>query len=405
MPSVTVKKILATGTTFPRWENDTEPSFVYDLSDLLAKRGFDVIALTPHHKGAKKEEKLGNVRVIRFPYFFTRWEKLCYDGGMIPNMKKYWYARFLMPLLIVSEFIYAYRIAKKEKIDAIHAHWIVPQGFVAAIIKKLTGIPYIVTAHAGDVFPLKNGFLKWFGKVALRNTFYCTVNSNATKEAVVGVANIPNVDIVPMGVDLSAFSPTKKDDAIRQRLGIDGEFIFTVGRMAEKKGFMYLIEAMPRVLEKLPKAKLVMIGDGPERQRLEQQVKELKLEKSVIFAGKVTHKELEKWYPTADVFVLPSIVTKEGDTEGLGVVFLEAIASGTPIIGSNVGGIPDIIRHNDTGLLVPQKDAEKLAEAIVKVLADKNLEQKLTKNAMDFVKENFTWDIVADRFAEMFRKM
>lgn len=400
-----VKKILATGTTFPRWENDTEPSFVYDLSDLLAKRGFDVIALTPHHKGAKKEEKLGNVRVIRFPYFFTRWEKLCYDGGIIPNMKKYWYARFLMPLLIFSETIYAYRIAKKEKVDAIHAHWIVPQGFVAAVIKKLTGIPYIVTAHAGDVFPLKNRLLRWFGKVALRNCFHCTVNSNATKDAVVGVASIPNVDIIPMGVDLSAFSPAKKDDSIRKKLGISGEFIFTVGRMAEKKGFKYLIDAMPRILEKLPKAKLVMIGDGPERQRLEQQAKELKLEKSVIFAGKVTHKELENWYPTADVFVLPSIVTKEGDTEGLGVVFLEAIASGTPIIGSNVGGIPDIIRHNETGLLVPEKDSNAVAEAIVNVLTDRKLKEKLTKNAMEFVKERFTWDIVADRFAELFRKI
>ncbi len=402
---MTVKKILATGTTFPRWENDTEPSFVYDLSNLLAKRGFEVIALTPHHKGAKKEETLGNVRVIRFPYFFTEWEKLCYDGGMIPNMKKYWYARFLMPLLVVSEFIYAYRIAKKEKVDAIHAHWIVPQGFVAAIIKKLTGIPYIVTAHAGDVFPLKNGLLKWFGKVALRNCFYCTVNSNATKEAVIGVANISNIDIVPMGVDLSAFSPSKRDDSIRKKNGISGEFIFTVGRMAEKKGFRYPIDAMPRVLEKLPNAKLVLIGDGPERQRLEKQAEGLGLEKSVIFAGKATHKELERWYPTADVFVLPSIVTKEGDTEGLGVVFLEAIASGTPIIGSDVGGIPDIIRHNDTGLLVPQKDAEALAGAIVKVLTDKTLNKKLAKNAMGFVKERFTWDIVADRFAEMFRKM
>ncbi len=400
-----VKKILATGTTFPRWENDTEPSFVYDLSNLLAKRGFEVIALTPHNKGAKKEETLGNVRVVRFPYFFTRWENLCYDGGMIPNMKKYWYARFLMPLLVVSEFIYAYMIAKKEKIDAIHAHWIVPQGFVAAIIKKLTGTPYIVTAHAGDVFPLKNRLLRWFGRVALRNAFYCTVNSNATRKAVVEVADIPNIDIVPMGVDLSAFSPSKKDISIRKRLGIGGEFILTVGRMAEKKGFRYLIEAMPKVLEKLPKAKLVLIGDGPERQGLEQQAKGLGLGKSVIFAGKVTHKELERWYPTADAFVLPSIVTKEGDTEGLGVVFLEAIASGTPIIGSDVGGIPDIIRDNETGLLVPQKDSGALSEAMIKVLTDKKLKQKLTKNAMEFVKERFTWDIVADRFAELFRKM
>lgn len=399
-----IKKILVIGTTFPRWKDDSEPSFVYDLSELLAKKGFDTIALTPHHKGAAKQEIMGMVKVMRFPYFFARFEKLCYDGGMIPNMKRYWYARFLMPLLIVSEFLHALRIVKKERIGAIHAHWIVPQGFVAAIIKKFTGVPYIVTAHAGDVFPLKSRLLRWFGKVALKNASYCTVNSNATKQAVVEVANVP-VDIIPMGVDLAAFSPAKKSGAIRKRYGIHGPFIFTVGRMAEKKGFKYLIEAMPKILEKLPEAKLVLIGDGPERRGLEKLTNELNLGSSVVFAGKVTHKELENWYATADVFVLPSIVTSDGDTEGLGVVFLEAIASGTPVVGSNVGGIPDIIRHNQTGLLVPQKEPAALAGAIVRVLADSKLKVRLTKNAMKFVKERFTWELVAERFAELFRKI
>lgn len=400
-----LKKILVTGTTFPRWENDKEPSFVYDLSALLAKKGFDVIALTPHHRGAKKKDLMGGVKIERFRYFLTPWEKLCYDGGMLPNMKRYWYARFLMPLLIISEFWNTMRIVKRDKIDAIHAHWIVPQGFVAAIVKKLTGVPYIVTAHAGDVFPLRNPILKWFGKVSLKNTFYCTVNSNATKQAVVDVARIDNVDIIPMGVDLEAFSPKKKDASIRKKLGVEGEFILTVGRMAEKKGFRYLIEAMPLILEKLPKAKLVLIGDGPDKQMLEELARKLKLESSVIFAGKVTHKELENWYPTADVFVLPSIIAKGGDTEGLGVVFLEAIASGTPIIGSNVGGIPDIIKHGETGLLVEQKNTKELAGAVVRILTDGKLNRHVTTNAIKFVRENFTWDIVADKFAEMIRKM
>ncbi|MAG16007.1 hypothetical protein CMO88_03020 [Candidatus Woesearchaeota archaeon] len=396
-------KILVTATTFPRWKGDTEPSFVYDLSELLAEH-FEIIALLPHHKGAASREIMGNVKVIRFPYFFTRFEKLCYDGGVIPNTKKYWYARFLMPLLVISEIIYAFKIAKKAKVDAIHAHWIVPQGFVAAVVKKLTGIPYVVTAHAGDVFPLKNKVLKWFGKLALKNAAYCTVNSNATKQAVVDVANVP-IDIIPMGVDISAFSPSKKDNALRKKYKVEGLLILTVGRMAEKKGFTYLISAMPKILKKLPQSKLVIIGDGPKKESLIAQVKELKLENKVIFTGKVTHKELEKWYPTADVFALPSIVTKGGDTEGLGVVLLEAIASGTPVIGSDVGGIPDIIKHNKTGILVPQKDPDKLAGAIVRILGDKKFSKKLAKDATSFVKERFAWSIIAEKFSELFRKI
>jgi len=398
-------KILAIGTTFPRWPNDTEPSFVYELSQLLAEQGIEVIALVPHHKGAKKFERMGKVKIIRFPYFFSRWEKLCYDGGIFPNVKKYWYAKFLIPLLVASELVYAYRIAKKEKVDALHAHWIVPQGFVAAIVKKLTGIPYIVTAHAGDIFPLRNKIMRWTAKVALKNCFHCTANSNATKKAVESVARIRNISVIPMGVDLKAFSAAKRSGELRKKLGINGEFILTVGRMAEKKGFRYLIEAMLEVLKKLPKAKLVLVGDGPQRKQLEQQAQALNLKNNVIFAGKMTHKEIARWYASADVFVLPSIITDKGDTEGLGIALLEAAGAGTPIIGSNVGGIPDIIKHGKTGLLVPQKNPEELANAITKILTEKKLGISLSKNASQLVKEQFAWALVADKFAKLFNNI
>ena len=206
------KKILVTATTFPRWEGDSEPGFVFELSNRLAEK-YEVTALVPHYKGAKEREQLGNVKVIRFRYFFERWEKLCYEGGIAGNMKKYWYAKFLMPLLIISETVNAIAIARREKIDLMHAHWIVPQGFASAIVKKITGIPYITTAHAGDVFPLKNPLLKLFGKIALKNCAYCTVNSNATKKAVLDVYS-PKIEIIPMGVDLTQFSPKKKSHEI-----------------------------------------------------------------------------------------------------------------------------------------------------------------------------------------------
>ncbi|MBI2137103.1 glycosyltransferase [Candidatus Woesearchaeota archaeon] len=395
-------KILVTATTFPRWQNDTEPAFVYELSKRLADAGFEIMVLAPHFKGAKKEEMMGKVRVVRFPYFFERLEKLCYEGGIIPNIKRHWYARLLIPLLTASELIYTIKTAKKEKISVIHAHWIVPQGFVAAIAKKLTGVPYIATAHAGDVFPLKNRLFRLAAGIALKNAACCTANSTATKQAVLKVKNISNIEIIPMGVDLAEFTPKKRSNELRKRTG--GKIILAAGRMAEKKGFTHLIEAMPAVIKKIPDAKLVLIGEGPEKELLEEKAKELKLEGKTFFEGKATKEGLAKWYASSDVFVLPSIITKEGDTEGLGLVLLEAIASGLPVIGSNVGGIPDIIKHEETGLLVREKQSDEIAQAIIKILTDRKLRSRLTKNATRHVRENYSWETVTERFAKLLRE-
>jgi len=120
----------------------------------------------------------------------------------------------------------------------------------------------------------------------------------------------------------------------------------------------YLIRAMPDVIRNLPKAKLMIIGDGLEKERLVNLANELKLGNSILFAGKIKNEDLPKFYASADVFVGPSIITEKGDTEGLGVVFLEAIASGTCVIGTNVGGIPDIIKNNEGNKLFDFKGAE-----------------------------------------------
>ncbi len=390
--------ILVTATTFPRWQHDAEPAFVYFLSRLLAKRGHTVINLVPHHPGAKLFEEKDGMKIYRFKYFFEKQQRLCYDGGILANLKKSRFAKLQVPLLVAAEYLAIRKILKKEKIDIMHAHWIIPQGYLAALIKKKFGIPYIVTAHAGDVFPLKSTLLKRFGRIALRNCDACTVNSLATKKAVEAVMPLDRIHVIPMGVDLSAFSPSKKDASLRKQLGMPDQLILFVGRLAEKKGLTFLLDAMPTVLKKFPKAKLLIIGDGPLKSALEQQAQQLGIHKSVIFIGKMSNDELPRYYATADLFVGPSIVTASGDTEGLGVVFLEALASGTAVIGSNVGGIPDIIKDGITGLLVEQKNAKALAEKIIEMLRNLKLRQTLVKNGQKHIQRNYDWETIADEF-------
>src|SRR3989338_5668840 len=393
-------KLLVLATTFPRWRGDTEPWFIYELSRRMTKK-YDVIVLVPHCKNSKCLENIAGLKVKRFRYFYPdSLEKLCYGGGIIQNIKSNPALRMIIPFMVAAEFFAALRIVIKEKIDIVHAHWIVPQGFVAAIIKKITGVRYIATAHAGDVFPLKSGFMKSAARFVLRNSSYCTANSAYTKKNLINIGGTDRIKIIPMGVDLKRFSSSKSSSSLKKKIDAK-QIILSVGRLAEKKGIIYLITAMPMILKKFPKAKLVIAGDGSERQSLERKVKEMGVDNNVIFAGNVKNSELPEYYSSSDVFVGPSIITKKGDTEGLGVVFLESIAAGTPVIGSNVGGIPDIIIHGKTGLLVEQKSPQEIADSVIKILSNKNLAKNLIKNAKKHISKKYSWDTIEKEFSEL----
>lgn len=397
--------VLVLATTFPRWENDSEPAFVYNLSKRLAAKGFNITVLAPGAPGALSYEEMYGLKVYRFSYFYPKsLQNVCYNGGALPNLKNSWLARFELPFLLIFQFIHIGRIIKKEKIDLIHCHWIVPQGFFCAIFKRILGLPLIISAHAGDVFALNNYLIKLCGQFAISESDFCTANSEATQKALKTIYDKKDIEIIPMGVDLKDYSTEKYDPSLKEKHGIHGAFLLAVGRFVEKKGFKFLIDAMPMVLNKNPDAKLHIIGFGPEEKRLKTYVTEKNLENSVLFPGKKSACELSKYFATADILIGPSIVAKNGDTEGLGVVFLEAFASKTAVIASNVGGIPDIVVHGKTGLLVEQKNPQDIFEKINCLLSDITLKNSLVAEGYTFVKRNFSWDIVQEKFTEIYDK-
>ncbi len=400
-------KVLVVASTFPRWKGDSEPGFVYELSLGLSKR-FDVAVLAPHHPGASRFEAISGMRVYRFRYFFpSSLERLCYGGGILPNMKKSFLARLQLPFLVVAELFSLFAVAAREKPAIIHAHWILPQGFAAAIVSKLLGIPFVVTAHAGDVFPLNTPLFRLLSRFSINSAAAVTVNSSYTKAAVAKISALRSISVIPMGVDLKLFSssPASAAAAIRKKYSVRGKMLLFVGRLAEKKGVAYLISAMKGIVKAFPDCKLVVVGYGPEKAALVQQARQLGLSSSVIFAGSIPNHQLPPYYKAADVFVLPSIVDSRGDTEGLGVVLLEAIAAGTPVVASNVGGIPDVVIDKKTGLLVGQKNTRSLALAVVRLLGDYKLRQRLSSNASRHVAANYAWHHVADKFIQLFSEL
>jgi len=399
-------QVLVVATTFPRWENDTEPRFVFDLSKQLAKK-VSLWVLAPHAPGAKMEEEIEGVKILRFPYFFPkRLQTLCYEGGILPKLKSRWLARLQLPFFLAAQGFAIWRTARKYKINFIHCHWVIPQGFFVALLNSLSGIPYLLTAHGGDVYSFrKNSFIRRCSNYALKRAITCTVNSKPTGQAVRNIRSDARIQVVPMGVDTRRFHPEKSKPKIKEDLNIQDLFLLAVGRFAEKKGFKYLIQAMPEILNKRPLVKLVIIGFGPQEEELKKVVRQLSLENNVLFVGSKEGEELAEYFATADIFIGPSIVTDSGDTEGQGVVFLEAMASGTAVIASDVGGVKDIVRNRETGLLIPQKNPEAIAEKTLLLMNDQELRNQLALNGRNLAKSEYSWETIAERFLETYKQI
>jgi glycosyltransferase involved in cell wall biosynthesis len=393
-------RVLTLTTTFPRWTDDTRPRFVYDLSKHMTRRGVEVIVLAPHHEGARFHEMMEGIEVYRFPYFFPyKYQNLCWGGGIRENIAHSILAKVQVPFLSISMFVSFLFLIIRKRPDIVHAHWILPQGLFSAIVKRLFGVPFVVTAHAGDVFPLKSPILRHTAGYVLSECDYCTANSRYTMGEILRIRDInEKTSVIPMGTDSEIFKPMDKKKELADRYGITGQVILTVCRLAEKKGVNYLIDAMPKVLVEFQSAKLIIVGDGPEKPKLTEQINKLGLGKNVVFAGNIPHSKIAEYYNISDVFVLPSIVDSRGDTEGLGVVILEALMCEKPVIATSIGGITDIAEQVVDITLVPQKDADAISKGIISTLEREKI-QKLDRNNVERL---YGWGNIAGQFIDIF---
>ena len=175
----------------------------------------------------------------------------------------------------------------------------------------------------------------------------------------------------------------------------ESNYILTVGRLEKVKGITLLIDAMVMVKEQFPETKLIIIGEGGERGELEKQVEELGLTDRVMFNGILSNGEVRAWMKNARCFVLPTY------SESFGMVFLEAMYEGTPVIGTEVGGVPELVVNGETGFIVPPGDPEKLGDSICVILGDMKLRDRMSLNAKERAKE-FSWDSVVSQLESIY---
>ncbi len=389
--------ILVLTSTFPRWQNDPEPAFVFELSRRLTDN-FDITVLAPRSTGSKDQEYIAGLNIVRFPYFFRQWENLAsHNGGILSRLRINPLNYLLIPFFLIGQLWTMSILLRKEHFDLIHAHWIIPQGLIAVIARFLTqrNVPLTCTSHGGDLFALSGKFFHRLKHWIIEKSKGLTVVSSAMKESVESMGVAPGkIQVISMGVDLkNLFIPNPQ--TIRSRR----ELLF-VGRLVEKKGLRILLDAIPLILIKYPDVRLIVAGAGPIEPELRQQCRNLNISDNIDFMGMVPQPQLPYLYQRATMAIFPFVVDKNGDQEGLGLVVVEAMGCQCPVIASELPAIKDTVNHEKTGLFVPPGDVKKLADAIIRVIQYPDMQLKITTNARQMVTEKFDWDVIAGQYVK-----
>lgn len=383
-------KICFVTTNFPRYLGDSEAPYVSDAVQAVSRHGHQVRVIAQHWPGGPTRERMDGIEVIRPRYWWPEsWEILRREGGGLPiAWKESWLARLQMiPFLLVHTLAVA---RYTRGYDVIHAQWTLSGG-VAWLSRFIHHCPIVVTLHGSDVFQVASG---WLGSPltcrVLRGCDRIIAVSQALADVAARVGISPaSITIIPDGVDLTRFVPMP---------GAREPLILYVGSLIKRKGIIYLLEAMSQISHRYPSLHLTIVGDGVERPLLEKTSSELGLQGRVTFTGSQTTEQVRQWMQRARLFVLPSV------EEGLGVVLLESLACGTPIVATQVGGIPEVVTPG-VGMLVPPASPDALAEAIGSLIDDNEKWTVMSHDARKRVEQHFGWDQVAAQLIEIYEQI
>ena len=313
-------------------------------------------------------------------------------------------------------------IAKKASAidaDVYEAHAVSGYGLLKALNNRGIKKPFVHTIHGvlADEYEQakENGYQSFRGRIA--NYFMHRLAKleeetakNATLIVTISKYSLEKIQkyyavdeakvrIVPNGVDPEKFKPFEDKAAVKRQFGLGNEpCVLFVGSLIPRKGLPFLVEAAKKIVKEYRETKFIIVGEGPLRNQLLRKLEAANLSGNFTFLGNVKEDMLPAVYNCADVFALPSI------QEGQGIVLLEAQASAKPVVAFDVGGVNEAVCNGETGLLVKRGSIEKLADAIMKLLSDKALREKMGANGRRFVAENFTWDICAQKMLNVYHE-
>ncbi|MFA7707742.1 MAG: glycosyltransferase [Candidatus Pacearchaeota archaeon] len=373
-----MKIAIFTDTFIPKYDGIVTATL--NLAKGIADRGHKIYIIAPKSQKRIKEFKYKNIKVIRVPSISARF----YPGLRITNILSIKLMKYL----------------KKEGINLIHFTTPMTLGLQAILISKALKIPLIGTFHVffADEQYLKHGKLnfKSIQKImwAYSRMFYnscdlVTSPAETTKKEILSHGFKENIKVISNGIDPKKFINSKYKE-VRKKYNKSGNLLLFVGRIAHEKNIFYLLECFSKVINKMPKTKLLVIGDGPQMKEVKQKIDLLNLKNNIILTGKIDYNTLVKSsiFKACDLFVTASV------TENQPMTILEAQMNGLPCVTISERGMKDLIKNGYNGYLVQNGDKNGFANSILKILANKKLFKKMQKNTLESIKKHYLDKII-----------
>lgn len=403
--------ILTLTHNYPRFPGDFSGSFIAALCRALAEQGDRVLVLTPddaaiqhssftiHHSSlfVRPYRYLWPRRAQRFGYMRSTES----DLGLTAS------AKLQSPLVFCFGLLATWRAVRQFHPDVIHAHWVLPNGVIGAVVSRWTGVPLVISLPGSDVFlAAANPVFGRLARLAFHQASLLTTNSDDLRQVAIEIGADPaRFDLIIYGVDADAIRPSPAGvNPLRARLGLppDAPVLLAVGRLVPKKGFHVLLATMAILRQRHPAARLVIVGNGDERARLLALAERLSITDVTHFVGNVPYNELPVYYNLADLFVMPSV---RQPVDGLNVAVVEAMACGKAIVATTLAGNPLVVRDGDNGRLVPPDDPAALASALSGLLSDSEARAHMGRRSRERAETEFSWPRLAGRYREHFLRL
>ncbi|MFI2666136.1 glycosyltransferase family 4 protein [Micromonospora carbonacea] len=311
--------------------------------------------------------------------------------------------KVLLPTPLIARR--AARLARRHDCDTVWFGAAAPLGLLAAGLRRRAGVRRVVAlTHGHEVgwaaLPVARAALRRIGRGADVVTYLGEYTRVRLERALHGLTELHR--LAP-GVDVDTYHPSVDGGPVRARLGLaDRPVVVCVSRLVPRKGQDMLIRALPEIRRRVPDAALLVVGGGPYRGDLEKLARQAGVERDVVFTGSVPTAELPAHYAAGDVYAMPCRTRNRGlDVEGLGIVYLEASATGLPVVAGDSGGAPDAVREGETGYVVPGRDVAQLADRVATLLADRDLARQLGAAGRAWVEREWRWETQAARLAAL----
>jgi glycosyltransferase involved in cell wall biosynthesis len=409
-----MKRVLVLASTFPASDGDPVPAFVKDqvvaLSRTHPELEFHVLA--PHDRRSATADVTHHEHYTehRFHYAWPRRLEQLAGRGIMPALRASPVLYLVVPALFFAEFRATRRLVRELEPSLVYAHWFTPQAIVAGWVSASHAVPFSYTTHASDVSVWSR--IPWIGPRIVRSTTRrasaISAVSSRTKAklvAFIGDSEGRRVRIIPMGVHTMPRELSEGDRrAARVRLVLGDERVcLFIGRLVEKKGVEYLLEAVAHASSSWT---LLIAGDGPLRAELETRVAELGLGERVRFLGFVAAAEKADAFAAADALVVPSVVSADGDAEGLPVALLEGLAAGLPCIATRESGADDILDDRENGFLCASRDPAAITHLLDEIAGMPSAQLSRMKAAARELAVSFAWPGVAEQhYQHLFREV